>query len=44
MWGVKPNTSPTAVANNLADKVNVNNILANGMGSMISNVCKDVFI
>ena len=44
MWGAKPNTNPTAVANNLADQGNINNILAGGMGSMISNVCRDVFI
>ena len=44
MWGAKPNTNPTAVANNLADQGNINNILAGGMGSMIYNVCRDGFI
>lgn len=39
MWGARPNTNQNAVANNF-DQRNINNLLASGMGSMISNVCK----
>lgn len=39
MWGARPNTNQNAVANNF-DQRNINNLLAGGMGSIISNVCK----